>query len=136
MTLLFSVIFAAFFLVMGICTAVFVMMAFKAAHGKRHVFFCVCYITAVSSFGYYAMLSGQAWLITPNCRQLFYVRYLDWAATTPLIILAMGLVAGMDGVFITAVMGADGTHPCIFAMQQSPRYFSIFLSNPSSNATF
>jgi bacteriorhodopsin len=77
------------FLVMGVSTVIFTMMAFKAAHEKRTFFFCACYITAVCSFAYYAMLSGQAWLITTNCRQFFYVRFLEWAATTPLILLVL-----------------------------------------------
>jgi hypothetical protein len=77
------------FIIMGVSTVIFTMMAFKAVHEKRTFFFAACYITAVSSFAYYAMLSGQAWLITPNCRQLFYVRYLEWAATTPLILLVL-----------------------------------------------
>lgn len=37
----------------------------------------MCYVTAISTFAYYAMLSGQGWLITPNCRQLFYVRSVE-----------------------------------------------------------
>jgi len=53
------------------------------------------------------MLSGQGWLITPNCRQLFYVRYADWFVTTPLILLDLGLIVGADTGLLAAVMGAD-----------------------------
>lgn len=53
------------------------------------------------------MLSGQGWLITPNCRQLFYVRYLDWAVSTPLILLDLGLIVGADTGLLAAVLGAD-----------------------------
>ena len=42
-----------------------------------------------------------------GCRQFFYVRYLDWAITTPLLILNLGLLAGEDMVLVAAVMGAD-----------------------------
>lgn len=34
-------------------------------------------------------------------------RYVDWAVTTPLMILNLGLLAGEDTVMIAAVMGAD-----------------------------
>ena len=65
---------AVTFLGLGVSTVIFVLMAFKAAHEKRKFYFVTCYIGAVSTFAYYAMLSGQGWLITPSCRQLFYVR--------------------------------------------------------------
>ena len=65
---------AVTFLGMGVATVIFVLMAFKAAHEKRKFYFTTCYIGAISTFAYYAMLSGQGWLITPSCRQLFYVR--------------------------------------------------------------
>ena len=70
-------------------------------------YFTTCYVTAISTFAYYAMLSGQGWLITPNCRQLFYVRYLDWFVTTPLILLDLGMIAGADTGLLAAVAGAD-----------------------------
>eukprot|EP00960_Hanusia_phi_P032063 749658-Hanusia_phi.AAC.2 len=105
---------AVSFLIMGVTTVAFVLMAFKAAHEKRKVtpcfvwpvqlkcmgiaqfYFIMCYVTAISTFAYYAMLSGQGWLITPNCRQLFYVRYVDWFFTTSLIFLNLGLIVGAD----------------------------------------
>ena len=36
------------------------------------------------------MLSGQGWTAIAGCRQFFYVRYLDWLVTTPLLILDLG----------------------------------------------
>jgi bacteriorhodopsin len=74
---------------------------------SEQFYFTTCYITAISTFAYYAMLSGQGWLITPNCRQLFYVRYADWFVTTPLILLDLGLIVGADTGLLAAVMGAD-----------------------------
>jgi len=53
------------------------------------------------------MLSGQGWTAIAGCRQFFYVRYLDWLVTTPLLILDLGLIAGQDNVTILAVIGAD-----------------------------
>jgi len=34
-------------------------------------------------------------------------RYIDWAITTPLIILNLGLLAGEDPILIAAIMGSD-----------------------------
>lgn len=98
---------AVTFLGMGVATVIFVLMAFKAAHEKRKFYFTTCYIGAISTFAYYAMLSGQGWLITPSCRQLFYVRYLDWFVTTPLILLNLGMIVGADMVTIIAICAAD-----------------------------
>ena len=98
---------AVTFLGMGVTTVVFVLMAFKAAPEKRKFYFTTCYVTAISTFAYYAMLSGQGWLITPNCRQLFYVRYLEWFVTTPLILLDLGMIVGADMGLLAAVTGAD-----------------------------
>jgi len=98
---------AATFLGMGVTSIIFVLMAFKATYEKRKFYFTTCYITAVATFSYYAMLSGQGWLITPSCRQLFYVRYLDWVITTPLLLLDLGLIVGAEWPLIAAVMGGD-----------------------------
>ncbi|EKX50388.1 hypothetical protein GUITHDRAFT_85284 [Guillardia theta CCMP2712] len=98
---------AVSFLIMGVTTVAFVLMAFKAAHEKRKFYFIMCYVTAISTFAYYAMLSGQGWLITPNCRQLFYVRYVDWFFTTSLIFLNLGLIVGADTGLNIAIIAAD-----------------------------
>jgi len=60
---------------------------------------------------YFAMLSGQGWTAIAGCRQFFYARYVDWAITTPLIILELGLIAGADPSAIASAIGADGEDP-------------------------
>ena len=42
-----------------------------------------------------------------GCRQFFYVRYIDWGVTLPLLILALGMLAGQDLVTVAAVAGAS-----------------------------
>jgi hypothetical protein len=120
------------FLVMGVSTVGYVLLAFKAIHEKRKVIpcyegsrtlkyllvfcsqfhFAMCFVTAIATFSYYAMLSGQGWLITPACRQLFYVRYIEWMSTTPLLMLVLGMLADADIAYLLAVMG--GTAMMIF----------------------
>lgn len=40
-------------------------------------------------------------------RQVFYARYIDWAITTPLLLLDLGLLAGMNGAYILMAIAAD-----------------------------
>lgn len=40
-------------------------------------------------------------------RQVFYARYIDWAITTPLLLLDLGLLAGMSGAHIFMAIVAD-----------------------------
>ena len=40
-------------------------------------------------------------------RQVFYARYIDWALTTPLLLLDLCLLAGLNGAHITMAIIAD-----------------------------
>jgi bacteriorhodopsin len=40
-------------------------------------------------------------------RQVFWARYVDWAITTPLLLLDLGLLAGMSGGHIVMAIVAD-----------------------------
>eukprot|EP00961_Rhodomonas_salina_P139717 1880233-Rhodomonas_salina.2 len=57
------------------------------------------------------MLSGQGWTIVTGCRQFFYVRYMEWAVTMPMITILLGLVAGAEWVTILGAVGANSTLP-------------------------
>jgi hypothetical protein len=50
---------------------------------------------------------GMGWETIMGCRQFFYVRYIDWGVTLPLLILALGMLAGQDLVTVAAVAGAS-----------------------------
>mmetsp|Transcript_34399 Transcript_34399/g.70948 ORF Transcript_34399/g.70948 Transcript_34399/m.70948 type:complete len:255 (+) Transcript_34399:136-900(+) len=89
-------------------TALF--MCFKAVNeepGVRKFYYINSFICGVATFAYFAMISGMGWETIMGCRQLFYVRYIDWAITTPLMIMNLGLLAGEDPVLIAAIMGSD-----------------------------
>nr|AHH02151.1 protein 99 [synthetic construct] len=98
---------AVTFLGMGVTTVIFVLMALKASHEKRKFYFTCCYIGMIATFAYYAMLSGQGWIITPSCRQMFYVRYVEWIASTPLLLMLLAWIVGADIALTIAVMGAQ-----------------------------
>lgn len=40
-------------------------------------------------------------------RQVYWARYVDWAITTPLLLLDLGLLAGMSGAHIFMAIAAD-----------------------------
>lgn len=42
-----------------------------------------------------------------GCRQFFYVRYIDWMITLPLLTLSLGMLAGQDLVTVAAIAGAN-----------------------------
>jgi len=85
-----------------------ILMAFMSKNADKRVFFFInTFIVGVSALAYFAMLSDQGWTAIAGCRQFFYARYLDALITNPLIILILGLVAGVDRVTIAATAGAD-----------------------------
>mmetsp|Transcript_35513 Transcript_35513/g.71099 ORF Transcript_35513/g.71099 Transcript_35513/m.71099 type:complete len:257 (-) Transcript_35513:181-951(-) len=89
-------------------TALF--MSFKAMNAdpeRRKFYYINAFVCGVAAFSYFAMISGMGWETVMGCRQFFYVRYIDWAITTPLIILNLGLLAGEDPILIAAIMGSD-----------------------------
>jgi bacteriorhodopsin len=67
----------------------------------------------ISALSYFAMASGQATTFNcikvtdhhehvPDvghlaCRQIFWARYVDWTLTFPILLLNLGLLAGIDG---------------------------------------
>ena len=101
------------FLALAVSTVVMVAKAASADMERRKYYFCNTFICGVATFAYFAMLSGQGWTAIAGCRQFFYARYVDWAITTSLLILDLGLVAGQDFVTIAAVIGADGAFPSL-----------------------
>lgn len=85
-------------------------MAFKAAQvdsRSKPFYYINAFICAVAVYSYFGMFSGMGWQTIMGCRQFFYIRYCDWAVTTALTIMSLGLLAGQDFATIAAVVGAD-----------------------------
>jgi bacteriorhodopsin len=96
------------FLALLITTIMMAFVSMSWGEKQKSVFlFINTFIVGVSALAYFAMLSDQGWTAIAGCRQFFYARYLDAFITHPLIILSLGLVAGVDRVTIAAVAGAD-----------------------------
>jgi bacteriorhodopsin len=68
-------------------------------------------VMLVGQCRYFAMLSGQGWTIISGCRQFFYVRYMEWAVSLPMIIILLGLVAGAEWVTILGAIGSQSKPP-------------------------
>uniref|UniRef100_A0A6U4PPW4 Rhodopsin n=2 Tax=Hemiselmis andersenii TaxID=464988 RepID=A0A6U4PPW4_HEMAN len=94
------------FLIFIVSTVVFV---FKANNGgeTRKYYYCTSYICGFAAISYLGMLSGQGWLATTGCRQFFYARYIDYAITTNITILLLGLLSGASTELIAGAVGAD-----------------------------
>lgn len=90
----------------------------RLPHKERHhavASFFVCLLAAAS---YFAMANAQGVTTTADGREVFYARYIDWAVTTPLLLLGLLMVAlppivrgddsGRDrNALVAGVIGAD-----------------------------
>lgn len=93
-----------------VLAAVSVLLAINAAKNKAmgKVLYPATFVTAVASISYFSMASGGGWVIAPDCRQLFIARYIDWAITSPLILVCLGVIAGVSKWDIMALCLSDG----------------------------
>jgi len=80
-------------------------------------------ITTIATISYFAMATGDgnsyAHIIVKEAhkhvpdtiehvfRQVFWARYVDWSLTTPLLLLDLAFLAGMDGASILVAIVAD-----------------------------
>ena len=95
--------------IMGVSTLAFMGMSFSKPRSHRLFHYITASITLVACIAYYSMGSGLgqtpvvAEFMRPNSntvyaagtREFFYVRYIDWVVTTPLLLLDLLLTAGL-----------------------------------------
>jgi len=91
---------------------------------KRLFHLLTTFVTAISTLSYYAQATGATTIFAHHLvknhhkhnipdtfdhvfRQVFWARYIDWALTTPLILLNLALLAGIDGCNILVALFAD-----------------------------
>lgn len=96
-----------------VLAAVTVLLGINASKNKAvgKVLFPATFVTGLASISYFSMASGGGWVIAPDCRQLFIARYMDWVITTPLILICLGVVAGVNKWDIMALCLSDGEAP-------------------------
>ena len=85
------------------------LIGINAAKSKAagRVLFPATFVTGIASISYFSMASGGGWVIAPDCRQLFVARYMDWLITTPLLLIDLGIVAGVSRWDIMALCLSD-----------------------------
>ena len=101
---------------MLVSTAVFMGLSFTKPHTHRLFHYITAGITMVAGIAYYSMASGlgQTPILVEfsnkqigGTREIFYVRYIDWFVTTPLLLLDLLLTAGVPWSTIGAAVLAD-----------------------------
>ncbi|KAL8728365.1 MAG: hypothetical protein Q9181_005366 [Wetmoreana brouardii] len=97
--------------VMAVSTFVFIGLSFTKPRSHRVFHYITAAITMVAAIAYFTMASdlGQTGIpvefvrsnpkvsgtATNQNREIFYVRYIDWSITTPLLLLDLLLTAGL-----------------------------------------
>ncbi|KAF2863332.1 bacteriorhodopsin [Piedraia hortae CBS 480.64] len=112
------------FVVMLISMIVFVGVSWSIPMSKRLFHVITTLIVTIATLSYFAMASGHGvseHYITEKqhhkhgvpdttkeiVRQVYWARYVDWALTTPLLLLDLCLVAGLDGGHTLLAIVAD-----------------------------
>jgi len=107
--------------IMTVSTLTFMGLAFTKPKTHRLFHYITAAITLVAAIAYYSMAAGlgqtpiQAEFVRPNSmtvyaagtREIFYVRYIDWFITTPLLLLDLLLTAGLPWPTILITLLAD-----------------------------
>ncbi|KAK4183035.1 putative opsin [Podospora australis] len=111
------------FALMVLSSGVFSILSWNIPVSKRLLHVVTTLITITASLSYFAMASGHATSFScttardhhkhvpdqyyTECRQVFWARYVDWAITTPLLLLDLCLLAGVDGAHTLMAIVAD-----------------------------
>ncbi|WPG98112.1 Hypothetical protein R9X50_00089800 [Acrodontium crateriforme] len=109
------------FVIMLVSAIGFTGMAWRVPNSKRLYHVVTTLIVVFAALSYFAMASGagssyhhiritEKHKTVPDThldiyRQVFWARYVDWSITTPLLLLDLGLLAGMNGgnLFVTII---------------------------------
>ncbi|KAI9813861.1 MAG: ion channel activity [Thelocarpon impressellum] len=93
--------------IMAFSSLVFIGMGFMKPRTDRVFHYITASITLVAAISYFTMASNLGWTsigieflrsnpkVSGLTRQIFYVRYIDWFITTPLLLLDLLLTAGL-----------------------------------------
>jgi len=111
------------FVLMLLSTIVFAILAYRAPVQKRLFHLLTVFITAFATISYFAMATGDGNSFkhivihdknqhVPDTfehifRQVFWARYVDMAITTPLILLNLSFLAGINGANILVLIVSD-----------------------------
>ncbi|KAI0911312.1 hypothetical protein F4824DRAFT_251921 [Ustulina deusta] len=108
-------------IIMGVSSLIFYLMAMRAPVQKRLLHILTAFITTFAFFSYYAMATGSGISLHTTIlketrhhvatelvkRQVFWARYIDWSLTTPLLLVDLSIIAGLNGASILVLIFAD-----------------------------
>lgn len=84
--------------------------SFKGA-GGRMFHYMTMFVCLIASLAYLTMAMGYGKYYvgvgTPDCREFYYARYVDWAFTTPLMLLEVAGIAGASWDVLLWLLGTD-----------------------------
>jgi bacteriorhodopsin len=112
------------FVIFVISSAIFSLRAWNVPVSRRLYHVVTTTITITAALSYFAMASGDAVSLScqtvkdhhkhdipdthhESCRQVYWARYVDWSLTTPLLLLDLSLLAGLDGAHTIMAIIAD-----------------------------
>ncbi|KAH8776955.1 hypothetical protein BGZ57DRAFT_357872 [Hyaloscypha finlandica] len=93
--------------VMALTTIIFMGLSFTVPRRNRIFHYITASITLVAAISYFTMASNLGYAAIPvefqrsnpvvsgMLREIFYVRYIDWVVTTPLLLMDVLLTAGL-----------------------------------------
>ncbi|KAI9739666.1 MAG: hypothetical protein M1834_006384 [Cirrosporium novae-zelandiae] len=112
-------------ILMGLSSLAFYALAWRTPVQKRILHILTAFITTFAFISYYAMAIGDgvsyhSYTETHKSklhhgpdysqkynREVYWARYVDWSLTTPLLLIDLALVAGLNGASILVAVIAD-----------------------------
>ncbi|KAF5670052.1 Hsp30 heat shock protein [Fusarium heterosporum] len=105
--------------VMTVSTIAFIALGFRKPRTHRIFHYITAAITMVAAIAYFSMAANLGWTpieveymrndhrVSGRYREIFYVRYIDWFITTPLLLMDLLLTAGMPWPTVLWVILVD-----------------------------
>lgn len=112
------------FALMLISTLTFTVLAFRVPVQKRFFHVITAFITLFATLSYFAMATGDGISFTTTLvkehhekgipatytdygREVYWARYVDWSVTTPLLLIDLAFLAGLNGSSLLIAIVAD-----------------------------
>jgi len=111
------------FVLMVLASILFIVLGWGVPASKRLFHHVTTLITIVAALSYFAMATGGGISFKPRnvrehhnhvpdthrlvFREVYWARYIDWLITTPLLLIDLGILAGMNGASLSTAIAAD-----------------------------
>ncbi len=96
---------------MALGVIAFVLMSLRARPADKHHYLTSILIVVIATASYFAMAIGQTHLQLSDGHSIYIARYIDWAFTTPLLLLGTATIGmrafSVNKTLVYAAIGAD-----------------------------